>query len=166
MRRGELTPKQQRFVEEYLVDLNATRAAIRAGYSARNAGKIGPELLGKTRIAAALGAAQHELSKRTQITQEQKAEGMIPKIIWQLPEAGSEYRKKAQPGDTYWGFKTKLSAQINTEYPASDGGPVVLLLGGGEFPVYAISTGHVEAIGEIGADGIYHGSLEGMSGQG
>ncbi len=46
-----LTPKQARFVEEYLVDLNATQAAIRAGYSARNADKIGPELLGKTRVA-------------------------------------------------------------------------------------------------------------------
>jgi len=40
-----LTPKQQRFVQEYLVDLNATQAAVRAGYSRRNADKIGPELL-------------------------------------------------------------------------------------------------------------------------
>lgn len=49
-----LTAKQQRFVEEYLVDLNATQAAIRAGYSAKNADKIGPELLGKTRVAEAI----------------------------------------------------------------------------------------------------------------
>ena len=40
MPREGLTPKQQRFVEEYLLDLCATRAAIRAGYSPRNADKI------------------------------------------------------------------------------------------------------------------------------
>ena len=51
----DLTPKQKRFITEYLIDLNATQACIRAGYSERNAGKIGPELLGKTRIAAAIG---------------------------------------------------------------------------------------------------------------
>lgn len=38
-----LTVKQKRFVEEYLIDLNATQAAIRAGYSVRNAVKIGSE---------------------------------------------------------------------------------------------------------------------------
>lgn len=53
---GSLAPMQQRFVAEYLVDLNATQAAIRAGYSKRNAGKIGPALLGKTRISEALAA--------------------------------------------------------------------------------------------------------------
>ncbi len=41
---------QSRFIEEYLFDLNATAAALRAGYSQRNAGKIGSQLLGKTRI--------------------------------------------------------------------------------------------------------------------
>lgn len=63
-----LTPKQQRFVGEYLVDLNATQAAIRAGYSARTAGKIGSENLSKPEIAAAVSAAQDERAKRTGIT--------------------------------------------------------------------------------------------------
>jgi len=65
-----LTPKQQRFVEEYLVDLNATQAAIRAGYSARTAEWIGPQLLGKTHVAEAVRAGRESLSKRTEITQE------------------------------------------------------------------------------------------------
>ena len=60
-----LTNKQARFVEEYMVDLNATQAAIRAGYSARNADKIGSELLGKTRVAAAIQAKRAEVSERT-----------------------------------------------------------------------------------------------------
>ena len=65
-----LTAKQQRFVEEYLVDLNATQAAIRAGYSAKNADKIGPELLGKTRVAEAIKQAMAKRSRRTGINQD------------------------------------------------------------------------------------------------
>jgi phage terminase small subunit len=65
---AHLTPKQAQFVAEYLVDLNATQAAIRAGYSARNADKIGPELLGKTRVAAAIREAQDAREKRTTVT--------------------------------------------------------------------------------------------------
>ena len=47
-----LTAKQQMFVAEYLIDLNATQAAIRAGYSKRTAEWQGPQLLGKTHVAA------------------------------------------------------------------------------------------------------------------
>lgn len=64
----KLTPKQQRFVEEYLVDLNATQAAIRAGYSSRNADKIAFQLLGKTRVAEAIAAAKAERSARVSVS--------------------------------------------------------------------------------------------------
>lgn len=60
-----LTPKQQRFVEEYLVDLNASAAARRAGYSVKTAGWIGQQLLAKTHIAQAVAAGRAELSART-----------------------------------------------------------------------------------------------------
>lgn len=66
-----MTPKQQRFVDEYLIDLNATQAAIRAGYSAHTAGKIGPQLLGKTGIRTALRARQDALQERAGVRQEQ-----------------------------------------------------------------------------------------------
>lgn len=66
---AKLTAKQQTFVEEYLIDLNATQAAIRAGYSAKNADKIGSELLGKTRVAEAVSMAMAERSRRTGINQ-------------------------------------------------------------------------------------------------
>ncbi|SMG01060.1 terminase small subunit [Burkholderia singularis] len=62
-----LTAKQQRFVDEYLVDLNATAAARRAGYSVKTADRIGPELLGKTWVAAAIAAGKAERSERTKI---------------------------------------------------------------------------------------------------
>lgn len=63
-----LTPKQQRFVEEYLVDLNATQAAVRAGYSAKTAHSIGDENLRKPEIKTALDAAMAARSDRTQVT--------------------------------------------------------------------------------------------------
>lgn len=65
-----LTDKQKRFIEEYLIDLNATQAAIRAGYSAKTADRIGPELLGKTCVARAIKEAMAERSRRTGINQD------------------------------------------------------------------------------------------------
>jgi phage terminase small subunit len=64
-----MTKKQARFVEEYLVDLNATQAAIRAGYSEKNAFKIGARMVQKcTVVKDAIDAALAERSKRTEIT--------------------------------------------------------------------------------------------------
>lgn len=68
-----LTPKQQRFVEEYLVDLNATQAAIRAGYSARNADKLGPRLVGQSRVAEALAIALAAQRTTTEMREEEVA---------------------------------------------------------------------------------------------
>lgn len=62
-----ITEKQKKFVEEYLIDLNATQAAIRAGYSIKNAGKIGHELLEKTRISNEITKKIAERSRRTGI---------------------------------------------------------------------------------------------------
>ena len=69
-RLNELTDKQKAFVNEYLIDLNATQAAIRAGYSAKNAGKIGSQLLEKTRISAEINKAMAKRERRTEITQD------------------------------------------------------------------------------------------------
>lgn len=65
-----LTAKQKRFVEEYLVDLNATQAAIRAGYSQDTARSIGCENLTKPDIQDAINEAVEERSKRVEITQD------------------------------------------------------------------------------------------------
>ena len=62
-----LTAKQQRFVEEYPIDFNATQAAIWAGYSKKTAHVIGPENLGKPAISAAIAKAQKELSERSKL---------------------------------------------------------------------------------------------------
>lgn len=62
---AKLTAKQQQFVEEYLIDLNATQAAIRAGYSPNTAYSIGNENLNKPEIRARIDKAMAERSKRT-----------------------------------------------------------------------------------------------------
>lgn len=66
----KLSPKQRLFVAEYLIDLNATKAAIRAGYSVKAACAIGNENLRKPMIAAAIAEAQRKRELKTGITQE------------------------------------------------------------------------------------------------
>ena len=63
-----ITEKAQRFVDEYMVDLNASQAAIRAGYSRDTAGQIGHELLKKPEIQLALSVARKLQQERTGIT--------------------------------------------------------------------------------------------------
>lgn len=67
---AKLTPKQARFVEEYLIDLNATQAAIRAGYSPRGADVQGTRLLANARIRSRVDELIAERSRRTGINQD------------------------------------------------------------------------------------------------
>jgi phage terminase small subunit len=69
-----LTDKQRRFVEEYMVDFNATQAAIRAGYSKRTAGRIGDQNVKKLVIKEAIQAQMNALSEKTGITAERVRE--------------------------------------------------------------------------------------------
>lgn len=62
-----MTPKQQRFVEEYLIDLNATQAAIRAGYSEKTAQEQSARLLSKAMVKDAVDTAIAARSKETKI---------------------------------------------------------------------------------------------------
>lgn len=63
-----MTPKQEAFVREYLIDLNASAAYRRAGYSSGNADVLGPRLLGNDGIQAAVSQAVAARSKRTEVT--------------------------------------------------------------------------------------------------
>lgn len=65
---AELTDKQRKFVSEYLVDLNATQAAIRAGYSEKTAGSMAQKLVAKSAVQEAIRSAQAQREKRTLIT--------------------------------------------------------------------------------------------------
>ncbi len=80
-----LTPKQQRFVDEYLIDLNGAAAARRAGYSERTARQVAAENLTKPVIMAAITEAQQKLSQRTELTQD-----------WVLTQLRTEARESGE----------------------------------------------------------------------
>ena len=63
-----LTPKQQAFVREYLIDLNGAAAARRAGYKTKNSDELAHQLLGKTWVKAAIQLEMDARAKRTEIT--------------------------------------------------------------------------------------------------
>ncbi|KGS94937.1 terminase small subunit [Burkholderia pseudomallei MSHR7498] len=88
----KLTAKQQRFVDEYLVDLNASAAARRAGYSEKTARVIADENLTKPDIQAAIASAMKARSARTQIDQDR-----IVRELWHVLTADAnglvEYRR-------------------------------------------------------------------------
>ena len=93
----KLTPKQARFVQEYLIDLNAAQAAIRAGYSAKTARVIGHENLTNPDIAAAIEKAMAERAERTRLT----ADWVINELRT-LAGANMDACMKANPsGDPY-----------------------------------------------------------------
>lgn len=71
---SKLTYKQERFVEEYLVDNNATKAAERAGYSSPSYGR---RLYTKPHVREAIASARKQVQERTQITQDMVAEGLL-----------------------------------------------------------------------------------------
>jgi phage terminase small subunit len=65
-----LTPRQERFVAEYLIDLNATKAAIRAGYSAKTAEQGGAQLLRNIKVSAAIAGGIAKRAGKLEITAE------------------------------------------------------------------------------------------------
>ena len=65
-----LSEKQATFVQEYLVDLNATQAAIRAGYSEKSAARYAVEMLNKTHVAEAIRSAMDARNQRVEISQD------------------------------------------------------------------------------------------------
>lgn len=95
-----LTDKQRRFVDEYLVDLNATQAAIRAGYSEKTARQVGAENLSKPVVSAAITKAQADRSTRTEITADN--------VLREMAKIGfanmADYMKATPDGDPYLDF--------------------------------------------------------------
>lgn len=67
---GKLTKRQQLFIDEYLIDLNATQAAIRAGYSAKTADQQGSRMLANVKVQQAVAKAMAARSKRTGVNQD------------------------------------------------------------------------------------------------
>lgn len=88
-----LTAKQQRFVDEYLIDLNATQAAIRVGYSKKTADQQASRLLTNVKVREYLAQRQADRANRTEITQDM--------VLKELAKIGfSDIRKIVRWGET------------------------------------------------------------------
>lgn len=113
-----LTPKQERFVAEYLIDLNATQAAIRAGYSAKTASSQGERLLRNVEVAKAIANAQKARSARTEITQD--------RVLKELAKLGfanmQDYMSVTQEGEPFADLSklTRDQAAAITEFTVED----------------------------------------------
>lgn len=86
MKKNNLTYKQQRFCLEYQKDSNATAAAVRAGYSEKNADKIGSQLLGKTRVSAEIHQLQAEVAEATGVQVKDLVKELAKVAFTNLPD--------------------------------------------------------------------------------
>ena len=121
---ANLTPKQQRFVEEYLIDLNATQSAIRAGYSEKTAQEQSSRLLSNVMIQEAVQKAKNKLSERTELTVDMVVNGLL-KEAQDYAEGSTQSARVsawAHLGKHLGMFKDKI------EHTGKDGGPIDLSL--------------------------------------
>ena len=114
----KLTDKQKAFVEEYLLDLNATQACIRAGYSPQTAMEQGYQLLQKTSVQKAISTAMAERSKRTGINQDRIVQELARIAfvkITDVVDSNGDIRTNASDDDLACieSYKVKESDSVN-----------------------------------------------------
>lgn len=117
---ANLTPKQQRFVEEYLIDLNATQAAIRAGYSEKTAQEQSSRLLSNVMVQEAVQKAKNKLSERTELTVDMVVQGLL-KEAQDYAEGSTQSARVSA-----WAHLGKHLGMFTekVQHSGSDGGPV------------------------------------------
>ena len=106
-----LSEKQRLFIKEYLVDLNATQAAIRAGYSEKTAYSAGQRLLKHVEVQKAVTKAQAERSQRVEVTQDYVINNLVEIVERTMQRAPVLDRKGEQvtdeEGRAVWTFDAK-----------------------------------------------------------
>ena len=124
---AKLTAKQQRFVDEYLIDLNATQAAIRAGYSEKTAGQIGEQNLKKLEIQNTLTERMATRSERTtlnadQVLREIAAVALLPldgaEVLGGLVKVSDKLKALEMAGKHLGLFtdKLKISGEVSNPF--------------------------------------------------
>lgn len=113
-----LNARQQKFVAEYLIDLNATQAAIRAGYSKKTAYSIGQENLKKPEIAAELAKRQAKLAAKLEVT----AEWVVAELANLARANMQDYMRVGPDGDPVLDYSnlTREQAAALTEVTVDD----------------------------------------------
>ncbi len=119
-----LTPRQRCFVQEYLTDLNATQAAIRAGYSKKAAPSQGSRLMKNVEIKKAIEATQVERSERIGVTQDDVIRGLLREAEYR--EDGSSHSARVAA----WSHLGKHLGMFvdRLEQPGRDGGPITAVV--------------------------------------
>jgi phage terminase small subunit len=97
----KLTAKQQAFIKEYLIDLNSTQAAIRAGYSKKTAKEIGCENLTKPHVNEAIEEAMNKRSEKLEITAEYVL-GSLKEVADRCMQAVPALDKEGNPTGEYY----------------------------------------------------------------
>lgn len=124
-----LSKKQRRFVDEYLVDLNATQAAVRSGYSAKTAQEQSSRLLSNVMVQSTIAERMKDREKRTEITQD--------KVLSELAKIGfADIRKAVE-----WGPEVMIVDEETGETAVSNGVALV--------PSVKIDNDTAAAISEI-----------------
>ncbi len=140
---AKLTDKQAAFVRQYLVDLNATQAAIRAGYSERTANAQAGRLLANVGIREAIEKAQAKRAQRVEVTQDYVLSNLVEVVERTMQRAPVLDRKGEQvtdeEGRAVWTFDAKganralellgkhlgiFTDKIRAEVSGPDGGPM------------------------------------------
>lgn len=116
---NDLTPKQQRFVDEYLVDSNATKAMIRAGYSEKWAASNVDKILKNTDVKGAVQERMKELQKPTIATAEEVLEYLTGCL--RDGELPPQYRQKAAEllGKRYGLYTERVNVDAESEIKVS-----------------------------------------------
>lgn len=114
-----LTAKQERFVQEYLIDLNATQAAIRAGYSEKTAYSVGSENLSKPVISDAIADAQGKRAARTEITQDKVVAELAKLGFYDIRKAVRWGEKPEGPDDAVYPVEMVSSEDIDDDTAAA-----------------------------------------------
>lgn len=123
----KLTAKQQAFVDEYLIDLNATQAAIRAGYAPAYADRQGYQQLENPRVAAAIEKAKAERSKRTQIDADWLLKRLAEEAvadIGDLYHEGTGALKPVHQWPKIWRQGLVSGVEVDQQYSYVDGDKV------------------------------------------
>ena len=133
MGKKPLNPKQTRFVAEYLIDSNATQAAIRAGYSEKTAKQIGSRLLTNVDVANAIAAGGSRIASRLEIT----AEKVLKDIenVRKLATAGGIYasaiRASELQGKSIGMFEDKLNVRFRNDPSTIGDAELAAIVAGG-----------------------------------
>lgn len=111
--KDNLTAKQLRFVEEYLIDMNGTQAAIRAGYSAKTAYRQGADLLQNTSVRAAIAEACAKRAERVNVTADYVLSNLVEIVERSMQRAPVLTMKGKQAydedGNAMWRFDAKAA---------------------------------------------------------